>query len=205
MPVDAEAVWVKMKREAVAKLDFNLVLADALNAVVPITVDGNMLVLGFAAGGMHHSGILSVPDKKNLFEQVLRAEGGPQMNYQFIDGTTVEDWEFVKQRQARASTHTEAAIAGRKQATTSVSTVDDLIQELHRRYQGVEGRGFSQIKAKWLLDLIPTLVNVEEKLKSDEQFFRQFARVIDKVSSLTDIPAVTIALEIERYKRSKSA
>lgn len=205
-PMDAQVVWAKIKQEALAKLEFNLVLADALNAVVPVTVDGNLLVLGFAQGGMHHAGILQGPDKKNLIERVLRQESGAPMTHQFIDGTTLQDWEFVKARQQRASAHTEAGFSERKQQSSASASVDELIQELHRRYNAVEGRGFPQMKAKWLLDLIPSLVNLEEKLKgNDELFYRQYARVIDKVASLLDIPAVVIALELEKYKRSRGS
>ena len=205
-PIEAQAVWAKIKKEAIAKLDFNLVLADALNAVVPVTVDDNLLVLGFAEGGMHHAGVLQAPDKKNLIERMLLAESGVPMTYQLIEGTTIAEWEFVKARQERASAHTEASFAERKQQSAASSSVDELVQDLHRRYSNLEGRGFPQIKAKWLFDLIPTLVDTEEKLKgNDALFYRQYARVIDKVASLLDIPAVVVALELEKHKRSRGS
>ncbi len=202
---DAATLWAKIKSESIAKLEFNLVLADALNAVVPITVDGEILVLGYAEGALHHTRILGVPDKVNLINNTVKAEtGGAVTTHTFVEGTAVKDWEYVKERKVRAAAHTDDAIAAKKVQSGSVSTIDDLIQELHRRYGQLEGRGFPQVKAKWLMEILPSLVQVEEQLRTrDDQYFRNFARVIDKVAALTEIPAVTIGLEIERLKRAR--
>jgi len=207
---DATQVWEETKKVLLDKLPFNLSIFDAFNACTPITIDGDTLILGLTTQQMHLAGHLQTPDNRNAILQVLKQKIGPKANYQVIDGQTLAHWQVVKSRQERAEASGQQQLQDRLGRREMVGSVDELSQELYRRHGELKNRQFPQVKARFLAETIPLLVEGEDRIRqqgnlNEDQFIRQFARLLDKLAGMTDVSASLIALEMARYRKAKAA
>lgn len=208
--LDATQVWEETKKVLLDKLPFNLSVFDAFNACKPITIDDNTLVLGLTTQEMHMAGHLQTPDNRNAILHVLEQKIGPGASYQVIDGQTLEHWKVVKARQERAEASGQQQVQDRIDRRAMVGSVDELSKELYRRHNELKNRQFPQVKARFLAETIPLLVEGEDRIRqqgnlNEDQFIRQFARLLDKLANMTDVGAPIIALEMARYRATRAA
>ena len=94
-------LWDTIKQRIKAA-ELNQPLYRALDAAVPITLDGNHLVVGFdvaAEPEMHH---LNAPGNQPLIRKVLGSVATRPLELVAIDGTTAEDYEHYLARQKAA-------------------------------------------------------------------------------------------------------
>lgn len=206
---DVNRVWDIVKKEFFNRMDFSLVVSDALNAAVPISVDGDQFVLGFSGKQFHNAGLLQTPERRNTIEKILEAGFKRPMRLVIIEGTTVGEWETFKAREARAREKAMEEFAAKQQAFQTKMSLDELAQELYRRHGTVAGRQFPHIKAQFLLECIPLVAEAEEAVRNSEEFNedtfnRELARVLDKLGGMTDVPASVVALELAHYKEESS-
>ena len=208
--LDANQVWEETKKALLDMLPFNMAIFDAFNACQAITIDEGVLVLGLTTDKMHMAGHLRTPDNRNAINQVLAQKIGPNASYNVIDGTTLDEWKVVKERQQRAAESEQQHVQERIGRRAVVASIDEISQELYRRHSELKYRQFPQIKAQFLAECIPVLADAEDKVKeqsglNDEQHIRQWARLLDKLAGMTDVGATLIAIEITRYRRAKAA
>lgn len=208
--LDATQVWEETKKVLLDVLPFNLAVFDAFNACRPITIDRDILVLGMTTEQMHMSGHLQTPDNRNAINRVLKQRIGPNGTYILIDGQTVAHWQVSKARLQRAEASEQQQAQDRLGRRDLVDSLDELSQELYRRHSELKNKQFPQTKARFLAESIPVLADAEERFRqesnlNEDQFIRQFARLLDKLAGMTDVSATIIALEIARYRRAKAA
>jgi len=209
-PLDAEQVWDETKKVLLDTLPFNLAIFDAFNACKAITLDESTLVLGMTTAQMHMSGHLNTPDNRNRITQILAQKIGDGATYVLIDGQTEADRKVAKERLTRAAAADQQKAQERVGRRALVNSLDDLSQELYRLHSELKNRQFPQVKAKFLTDCLPILAQAEVQMRqksdlSEDQFIRQFARMLDKLAGMTDVSATLIALEISRYQRARKA
>ncbi len=203
---DINAIWEKVKIETFDRIPFRANVMDAFHAATAITIDGDILVVGFGPAQFHMSGLLRTPDTKNAAEAVLFEMAKRRIEMEVIDGTTVEDWERVKQRKTLSQQSQLVEAHQRMESRSTKGSFDDLREELLKRHAAFEGRQFPHVKAKFLLDILPLLAESEKNLRSDPKFVedtynRELARTYDRIASWVDMSSAHIALELERYKK----
>jgi len=208
--LEAAQVWEETKKVLLDKLPFNLGVFDAFNACVPITIDEDTLVLGMTTAQMHMGGHLQTPDNRNAITQVLHQKIGPNAKYILIDGSTVDHWEVAKARHVRAAASEHQQVQDRQGRRTMVDSVDELSQELYRRHGDLKNKQFPQIRARFIAECIPLLADAEERMRqqsglNEDQFIRQWARLLDRLARWTEVGATIIALEVARYRGAKAA
>src|ERR1700733_14619943 len=70
----------------------------AVNAVRPIALEEDEIVVGIPHGDSELAGHLRLPQTKRIMEVAVSQIMGKQMNVRLIDGTTAEDYELSKRR-----------------------------------------------------------------------------------------------------------
>jgi len=206
--LDPQKVWEYTKKKLLDRMPFNLAVMDALNAAVPITVEEKLLVLGLPKDQTHNRGHLETPEQRNMIEQILREALGEGFSFTVIDGTTQEEWEFIRDRRDAAKRAVQEEFAEKRRTSAITRSFTDLSRELAHRQAQMSGHKFPHMKAAFLLDAMPLIRNVENNMKADPnlndaEFHRQFARVFDKLAVMLDMPASVIAVEYLRYCREQ--
>lgn len=209
MSQDLNAIWESVKREALKHLNFTLPLSEAFNAAIPLAIDDDgIFVLGFDGANFYRSGLLDRPDVRLKLEEILTKGFKRPMTLRIIHGTTAEDWRTTKSREQIAAEKREEAFAQAQEATGAQSSFDALGLELRRRYGALEGRQYTQVKARFLVDSIPLILEterliVEREGTSTDALQRQLSRLVDSLALMLDVPPLVIALEVERQREMR--
>lgn len=209
MSQDINAIWESIKREALNHLNFTLPLSEAFNAAIPLAIDDDgIFVLGFDGANFYRSGMLERPDVRLKLEEILTKGFNRSMTLRIIHGTVAEDWSIAKSREQIAAEKREEAYVQAKETTGAQSSFDELGLELRRRYGALEGRQYTQVKARFLVDNIPFILETERLVAeregaSTDAFQRQLSRLVDSLALMLDVPPLVIALEIEGQRGRK--
>jgi hypothetical protein len=212
-----EKIWKEATDVVLLRSDRFGPLNQAMQATLPIGLDGELLVLTIPGSERHLAGHMETAANHNAILNALSLVYGQPVEFRLIDGSTLEDWEALKAAESRA----RAAAAARTQerhAPPSMSAAptgrggadsawDEFVQRLHRQYQELNKRQFPQVKARFLRETLRGLVNLEEGQKfepeaDEDQIERGVARVIERIAAISDLPAVMVAMLFESVKRS---
>ncbi|MBV9470375.1 MAG: hypothetical protein JO316_22925 [Abitibacteriaceae bacterium] len=206
--VDLRWVWLEVRKRVFIKLPFSLGVADAMEAIVPITLDDDAFICGLAPRDYPLATHL-VPDQvKNTIEGILRQAAGRFIRFEVIEGTTMDDWEEVKERRKRAQ---EAVIAMAEQQVSAhhfEDVLNQIISELRQRITVSKDRALPQVRAQLILDVVPSLADAEEMLFADPESHdarRSMSRVIDRIAGFLEITPIMLAIEVERHRRQMHA
>lgn len=210
--VDLNWVWREVRKRVFIKLPFSLGVADAMEAVVPITLTDDSFVCGLSSKDFALSGHLHATQVRNTIENILRQAAQRPIRFELIEGTTLEDWQTLQERQNLAHAAV-VAIATRKLEEHHYDDVlNQIVAELRRRITSTPDRALAPVRAHLMLEIVPQLADVEEMLFAEQETHerrRAMTRAIDRVASFLEVPPFTLALEIERLRmfdvKSKSA
>jgi hypothetical protein len=177
----------------------------SLEASVPVTVEGSEFVVGFAPGNFHMSGHLLTSEHKNSIERALRDELKRPCSLRIIEGTAIQDWVNTKAKdESRETMHEIARQKAAKEIAASRSW-DSLMEMSGRKYAGMQLRQLPQTRAVYVQEMVQAISDAMDELMpksaADELAERSLARVIEKVATYADVPALVIALEIHRYRQ----
>lgn len=200
---EVSQLWEDIKARIKAQ-GFNLPLFRALDAAVPIALDGNQLAIGYEAEAYSQSTLLEVPQHKNLIQRVLQSLPQPVELF-IVEGTTLQDYLNAKERQIAASAAMREVLQARVERQSTEQILQEAAHRFHQRYQVLIGRGLPQIRARFLLECLGELVEVEERImkvehEEDQVKQKQFARVLDRLAGMVEMPSTLVALEYLRYK-----
>jgi hypothetical protein len=204
--IDLKYVWTEVRKRVFIKLPFSVQVAEAMEAAVPITLDEDTFVCGLPQQKFVLSSLLLSAQVRNTIESILQqAASGRRIHFQVIEGTTLEDWSLIKERQQRAQ---EAMIAIGEQ-NVGIQHIEDVLNqvvgEIRHRVTGTRDRNYPQVRARLVLDIVPLIADTAEMLFADQdtrEAGRAMARTIDRIAGFLEIPPISLALEIERYQRS---
>jgi hypothetical protein len=203
---DIKAIWEGVKKEALKHIEFTFPLSEAFNAAIPLAIDEDgIFVLGFDGANFFRSGMLERPDVRLKLEEILTGGFKRPFALRIIHGTTPEDWTTAKSREQRAAEKREEAYAQMQGTGGAQSSFDELGMDLRRRYGAVEGRQYTQVKARFLLDNVPSILQTEKTVaeregKGTDAFQRQLSRLIESLALTLDVAPLVVALEIERQR-----
>ena len=197
--------WKEVRKRVFIKLPFSRNLADALEAVVPVVLDNDNFVCGLAPVDFPLSNMLNADDVRNTIESILRQAAGRAIHFEVIEGTSLDEWRFVRDRRRRAS-EAMVAISERNMSTHQFEDVlNQIVSQVRTQVQSTKDRIYPQVRARLILELAPSLASAEEMLFNEHDTHdnrRAFARAIDRIAGNLEVLPLTLALEIERCHRT---
>lgn len=203
--IDLRWVWTEVRKRVFIKLPFSLGVADAMEAVVPIALDGDTFACGMTAKDFPLASQLMTDHVRNTIENILRQAAGRSIRFEVIEGTQAADWDEIKDRRNRA----QDAIVAMAEQSTQTHHVEDvlnqIVSELRRRITSVRDRNLPQVRAQVLLDIVPSLADAEEMLFPDpdsHEARRAIARALDRVAGFLEVTPFQLAIEVERHRRA---
>lgn len=202
--VDLSWVWREVRKRVFIKLPFSHGVAEALEAVVPIALEGDQFVVGLPPAHYTLAAQLNSQTVKNTIEGILRQAAGRSIRIEIIEGTTLEDWRDVSQRREKAQEAVIAMATKRAEEHHFEDILNQIVGEIRHRVSQVNDRMLPQVRAGLMLDMVPGLADAEDMLFADaetRESKRAMSRAIDRIATYLEVPPLTLALEIERYRR----
>jgi tetratricopeptide (TPR) repeat protein len=180
-------------------------LLRAWAAATPITVDDDLLVVGFDSVSQHLAGHLQTAGNRSLILDSLAAAAGRKMHFRFIEGVTADEWERVQRMEAQVRRADQEDMQRRMSGEESEAIWERLGEAIHLRHQALRARQFPQVRVQFLLETLPMLLEAEAQAlvtpgSTPEGTTRALARAIERVAVLTELPATFVALELLRLR-----
>lgn len=207
-PLDLNWVWHEVVKRVFIKVTWSAGLDEALQAAVPITLEGDHFVVGLSSKDWPLCHNLKQIAVQNTIENILRSAAGKPIRFEVIEGTRIQDWEALQQRMKLA----QDAVVAMASSSGTQHHVDDILNqivgEIRQRVSGLQDRAQPQVRARLVLDIAPSLADAEEMLFGEldtRESRRAMGRVIDRIAGFIEVPAITLALEIERHRRQQNA
>ncbi len=204
--LDLAWVWREVRKRVFTKLPFSLTVAETLEAVIPITLDGDHFVVGLDLAHSPMASNLAGGQVKNTIENILRQAAGRPICFELIEGTTLEEWQQVVERRDKAHAAVIAMASKQVEAHHFEDVLNQIVGEIRQRVAQVHERMLPQVRANLMLDMVPSLADAEEMLFNDNnarEGRRAMSRAIDRIATFLEVPPLTLALEIERYRRAQ--
>jgi len=190
-------------------------LNEAMRAAVVVAVEGQTLILGLAGEHQYLRGHLETATNRHQVLTSLKELTGRDLDYELIQGTTIEEWEAHKQaRDSRGQKpfRPEAAppVQGApksveaKQEAAAEGPWAPIMERLHYAYQEIRSRTEPAARAQFLLDILPALAEAESKAarqdEPEERIQRSLTKAVERIANLVDLPPTQVALELLRYQ-----
>lgn len=200
-----EEIWNKTVQE-VKERNFFPPFWQALDSVVPLSLEEEYIVLGFKPGTFHLRTHLESGSNRILIEEVLSKLLGKPYTLKVVEASSPEEWQAIREREERIEEVEIEEFARRRGTVGILREWERFVLELHRLYSSIPQRSLPQVRAAFLYQVMPRILAKKKELYSDEEGSREtnekaFARLLDRLSSWTDIPSTVIALEL--LKREK--
>jgi hypothetical protein len=205
--IDINSVWAKTTDKIKHQI-IHPTLWRTLEAGVPVLLDGKNFVVGFRNADYHLSGNLVTSEHKRAIEVAIAefAGGGPY-DLRTMEGTTLNDWEQVKAKEASMEVLREEARKRRDKESAQSKSWDTLLESIARTYANTPLRQLPQVRAKYVEEIVKQISDTMDVLipagSTDELAERSLARAIEKAATLVEIPGTAVALELARYRRSR--
>jgi curved DNA-binding protein CbpA len=208
-----EKIWREATDVVLLRSDRFGPLNQAMQAAIPLTLDGEMLIMTMPGSERHLAGHMETAANRNSIVNALEFVSGQRLEFRIIDGTDIEDWERLKEGESKARQTAKQARENRSTAGTRTSgragegPWDELVQRIHRQYQQLPKRQYPQAKARYLREALSWIATTDEELRYQENFDedvhdRALARVIERLGAVLDFPAMLVALQLENMKRA---
>ncbi len=182
----------------------------ALEAVVPIALEGDLLVLGLPPELSYFSSHVHSHDNQKKIEAILEELTGQHLRVRVIDGAGLEDWNLIKQREAIASQAQQTRLQQRAQEALLEASWETLSDQVYSLFTQTPLRQLPQNRAKYLRQAVAAISDFLNRIPKprtpdeEERYARYLARVLDKVAHLADVTGTVVALELERYRKEQN-
>lgn len=206
--MDLQWVWKEVRKRVFIKLPFSLGVADAMEAAIPIALDDDVFVCGLAPRDFPLSGHLHADNVRNTIENILRQASRRYIRFEIIEGTTLAEWNTIKERQRRAHAAVIAMAEQKLEEHHFEDVLNQIVSELRARITSVRDRTLPQVRARLMLEIVPQLSDAEEMLFAEQETHdrrRAMSRAIDRIAGFLEVPPLTLAIEIERHRMAHEA
>ncbi len=169
----------------------------ALNAVRPVVLEDGVLVLGLGFREGELAGHLRLPALSRLMESTVSTVIGSPTRVRVIDGSTVEDWEVVKRRDAERRRIHEAEMQKQRTELKAKSSWDTVYEQLSRRWAAVSNKSLPQNRARFFEEAVEIIAEARKNQgEYDELGERNFARCLERLSQYSELPSTLVAMTI---------
>lgn len=204
---DLNWVWREVRKRVFIKLPFSRLVAEAMEAIVPISLDTETFICGLPSAKFTLSGALNSAPVRNTIETILQSASGHRIHFELIEGTSLADWSEIKERRAKAH-EAMLAMAEKDVALHNYEAIlNQVVSEIRARITATPDRIYPQVRMKLVFDIVPLLCDTADMLFSDREEHnanRAMARAIDRIANFLDMPPLMLALEVERYMRENA-
>ena len=174
---------------------------EALEQTRPVTIESDTLIIGMESGNFNLASHLQQAARVNLMHQTIQEVFGQLLQVRLIEGTTLADWEGTKVRDARLAVMRQTTIARQQTESGTIEGWDGLMEQLNRLYSQSANRFLPQGKARYANEALYLVMDALETLypeNPDETAERSLARALERIASVSEIPASVVAFELER-------
>lgn len=194
---DAAAVWSQTLPKVMDSVTGRGVWA-ALNAAKPIALEEDgLLILGLPHKDGELAGHLRLPNHSRVIEHVAGQFAGHQVRVRIIEGTTPEDYEIFKRREAERRRLHEAGMEKQRREVQAKTSWDSVFESLSRRYAALSNKSLPQTRGRFFDEAVELVAEARRGQENfDEAGERNFARCLERVSQYTDVPSPLVAIEV---------
>lgn len=186
-------VW-NLIREKVKQQVTGRTLYRALDALKPVLIEGETVVLGLPHEEYPLAGHLNAPNVRRWIEQYLGEAYGFQPNLVIIEGTTLADWQLHLRKQEELRKLSEQTARKQSQVSRAYTTWDSLYEQVGRKFAETSGRSFALNRARYLHEMVQMVREALQKLPLEsDQDERQLNRVIERIATNSETPATLVA------------
>ena len=224
--LDAQSLWREATDLIFERSDSFSSLIQTMRVAVPIALEGNLLVVGVAGKDQYLAGHLATPGNRYRINETLREISGREIEYRIIEGTTEEDWDFVKRGEghrtvpeapapgfarqpAGAPTTAKAEDEARARAAPQVTAWELLGRKIHNTWNGTPNRQHPLTRAEYLLTCVQWIGETSKEATKEgmppDAVRREAGKAIERVAQLLDIPPTMVALELMRGQHRRRA
>jgi hypothetical protein len=169
----------------------------AINAAVPIVVEDGTLVLGIPSNDTELAGHLRLPNTSRQIETAFSKQYGSPIRVRVIGGTSIDDYEIVKRRDAERRRMQEAEMSKLRQELQAKNTWEGVYEQLSRRFSAMSNRSLPQNKARFYAEAVDLVAETrKEHQEFDDMSERNFARCLERISQYSDVPSTLVAEEV---------
>jgi hypothetical protein len=196
--VDAAAIWKTTLPTVLNGVTGRGVWA-ALNAARAIAIDEGVLVLGVPTADQELAGHLRMPTTQRLIEVTASRNAGSTLRVRIIDGTTEEDYERAKRRDAERRRLQQAEMTKLRAEMEAKTSWETVYEQLSRRYAAVTNKSLPQNRARFFEEGAELVAEARKAMeRHDELSERNFARCLERLAQYADIPSTIVAAEVLR-------
>ena len=169
----------------------------ALNAVHPIALDNDQLVIGVPHADSELGGHLKLPQTKRIMEVAVSQVMGRPFSIKLIDGITEADYELAKKRDAERRRLQEAEMTKMRAEMAAKSNWDTVYEQLSRRYAAVTNKSLPQNRARFFEEAVELVAQARrDQGNYDDLGERNFARCLERLAQYSEIPSTMVAAHV---------
>lgn len=169
----------------------------AVNAVQPIALDGDTLVIGIPHSDSELSGHLRIPQTKRIIEVAVSQVVGKPFNVKLIDGVSEADYELAKKKDVERRRLQEAEMQKMRAELAAKSSWDTVYEQLSRRFAAVTNKSLPQNRARFFEECVELIAQARrDQANYDDLGERNFARCLERLAQYSEVPSTIVAAQV---------
>ncbi|MCG9895019.1 MAG: hypothetical protein MH204_06055 [Fimbriimonadaceae bacterium] len=193
---DVKAIWGDAMPEAMNAVS-GVGVWTAIRTVVPIAFEEGVFVLGLPHQDSELVGHLRLAQTKRAIETALAGQFNKRVEMRVITGTTPQDWETEKRRDAEKRRLQEQALARARAEHAAGKSWETIYEQLSRKYAATPARSLPQNRAKFFLEAVDIVAEaLIETPISDDMAERNYARCLERIATYCELPSAYVAVRV---------
>jgi hypothetical protein len=182
---------------------------EAIELTRPVAIENDTLIIGLDPSNYNRATHIQQTATMHAVTNTVQEIFNLPLQVRLIEGTTLADWESLKDREAHVMAMRQAAVTPRQvMPEGQADSWDALYDQMARLYSQTPHRTLPQGKARYANEALYVLVEAMDYLypaETDEHAERGLARLLDRISHMADIPAPVLGFELERLRAWRKA
>ena len=169
----------------------------ALNTAKPVAIEDGVLVLGLPHAESELAGHLRMAQTRRLIETEVGRAFAQSLTLRIIEGTTQEDWDTERVRDAEKRKLNEQALARARAQVQAGTSWESVYEKLSRKFAETQNRSLPQNRAKFFIESIDIVVQaLQETPITDDLAERNYARCIERIAQYAEVPSTLVAVKV---------
>lgn len=191
-----ESIWNEVA-ENVKDEVINPSVFNALEHAVPIDLQGDKFILGFAAQDTPLIGYITSASTLPLINRCLSENMKMPIELMVVEGTSLEEYLAHKKIMEEAKKTIDTASAVRAERRRIENQWEAVGEKCIRTFTAMENKGYSINKAKYLKEAFKIIddmcVQINYEYKKEPMHDRCLSRVFDRLETAIELPAGILA------------
>jgi len=193
-----ESIWHDVSEEVKDEIMIPSIF-DALEYAVPIDVQDNKFIIGFAAQNTPKAGYLTSASTLPLIERCLSSNMKMPMKLMVVEGTSMEEYLAHKELLESARVAIHKSVSGREEQRKIENAWENVGEKCIRGFSAVENKGFAVNKAMYIKKAFSiideTAVSFNYKYGDNPLHDRCLSRIFDRLEKALELPAGLLAYD----------